>query len=197
MSESLDGVSCSDTRQNAGSVLNAAIAFGLVALGGANAPAGTDSADSTRPFVTLVCASDSHAMGAGVAACNGSGVAAPSRAIRAAILMRRSLDAKRRSAPHLFVQPGRQPGTENVLSRLSELMLVEAIRRYLVELPSTRLSWLAGLRDPIVGRALEAIHSAPRDPWTIESLGRAIGVSRSVPHRLKAAISVEYAVADG
>ncbi|HEU4893171.1 MAG TPA: AraC family transcriptional regulator [Vicinamibacterales bacterium] len=73
-----------------------------------------------------------------------------------------------------------QPGNENVLSRLSELMLVEAIRRYLVELPGTQLSWLAGLRDPIVGRALEAIHGAPRDPWTIESLGRTIGVSRSV-----------------
>ena len=73
-----------------------------------------------------------------------------------------------------------QPGNENVLSRLSELMLVEAIRRYLVQLPSTQRSWLAGLRDPIVGRALEAIHSAPRDPWTIESLGRTIGVSRSV-----------------
>ena len=74
----------------------------------------------------------------------------------------------------------RQPGTENVLSRLSELMLVEAIRRYLVELPAEQRSWLAGLRDPIVGRALEALHSAPRDPWTIESLGRAIGVSRTV-----------------
>jgi AraC-like DNA-binding protein len=73
-----------------------------------------------------------------------------------------------------------QPGTENVLSRLSELMLVEAIRRYLAELPVAQRSWLTGLRDPIVGRALEALHAAPRDAWTIESLGRAIGVSRSV-----------------
>jgi AraC-like DNA-binding protein len=73
-----------------------------------------------------------------------------------------------------------QPGTENVLSRLSELMLVEAIRRYLAELPGAQRSWLAGLRDPVVGRALEAMHGAPSDPWTIESLGRAIGVSRSV-----------------
>jgi AraC-like DNA-binding protein len=73
-----------------------------------------------------------------------------------------------------------QPGTENVLSRLSELMLVEAIRRYLLELPASQRSWLAGLRDPVVSRALEVMHSAPCDPWTIESLGRAIGVSRSV-----------------
>jgi AraC-like DNA-binding protein len=73
-----------------------------------------------------------------------------------------------------------QPGTENVLSRLSELMLVEAIRRYLVALPGTQRSWLAGLRDPLVGRALEVMHTTPSDPWTIERLGRAIGVSRSV-----------------
>jgi AraC-like DNA-binding protein len=73
-----------------------------------------------------------------------------------------------------------QPGTENVLARLSELMFVEAIRRYLVELPDTQRCWLAGLRDPVVGRALEAIHSAPREAWTVESLGRTAGVSRSV-----------------
>jgi AraC-like DNA-binding protein len=73
-----------------------------------------------------------------------------------------------------------QPGTENVLARLSELMLVEAIRRYLAELPDTQRSWLAGLRDPVVGRALEAMHAAPHEAWTIERLGRTIGVSRSV-----------------
>jgi AraC-like DNA-binding protein len=73
-----------------------------------------------------------------------------------------------------------QPGTENILSRLSELMLVEAIRRYLVELPASQRSWLAGLRDPVVGRALGAMHAAPSEPWTVEALGREIGVSRSV-----------------
>ncbi|MGE3273900.1 MAG: AraC family transcriptional regulator [Vicinamibacterales bacterium] len=73
-----------------------------------------------------------------------------------------------------------QPGSENVLARLSELMLVEAIRRYLVSLPDSQRSWLAGLRDPVVSRALEALHASPQAAWTIESLGRAIGVSRSV-----------------
>ena len=73
-----------------------------------------------------------------------------------------------------------QPGSENVLARLSELMLVEGLRRYLSDLPASQRSWLAGLRDPVVSRALEALHASPRDPWTIESLGRTIGVSRSV-----------------
>jgi hypothetical protein len=66
------------------------------------------------------------------------------------------------------------PGSENVLARLSELMFVEAIRRYLLELPETQLGWLAGLRDSVVGRALEALHGAPREAWTVESLGRAV-----------------------
>ena len=72
------------------------------------------------------------------------------------------------------------PGTQNVLSRLSELIFVEAIRQHLRTLPEKQRGWLAGLRDPIVGRALEALHAAPRDPWTVESLGRTVGVSRSV-----------------
>jgi hypothetical protein len=49
MSESVEGVSRKVTRQNAGSVLNGALAFALVAPAGTNAPAGMDSEDSTRP----------------------------------------------------------------------------------------------------------------------------------------------------
>ena len=59
-------------------------------------------------------------------------------------------------------------------------MFVEAIRQHLRTLPETQLGWLAGLRDPIVGRALEALHARRARPWTVESLGRAVGVSRSV-----------------
>src|SRR6476659_379772 len=90
MSESADGVSCSVTRQNAGSAAKTAVAFALVAFGGANAPASTDAADSTRPLLTLVCMSDSHGVGAD-AACNAWSVVAPNNAINAAVLMRGSL----------------------------------------------------------------------------------------------------------
>src|SRR5258708_3192664 len=92
MSESLDGVSFSVTRQNAWSVLNATAAFALVVFGGVKAPAATGSADSTRPFVTFSCARDSHAIGAGAAAFNAPSVTAASSAIPTAILMRGSVD---------------------------------------------------------------------------------------------------------
>jgi len=73
-----------------------------------------------------------------------------------------------------------RPGGENVLSRLAELMFVEAIRRYLETLPAAQTGWLAGLRDPLVGQALAAVHAQPGEPWTVETLARAAGASRSV-----------------
>lgn len=71
-------------------------------------------------------------------------------------------------------------GGENVLSRMSELMFVEAIRRYVESLPPADTGWLAGLRDPMVGRALAALHGAPAEPWTVDRLAHEAGVSRSV-----------------
>lgn len=70
-------------------------------------------------------------------------------------------------------------GGQSVLSRLSELMFVDVVRRYLETLPADRMDWLAGLRDPFVGRALTALHRSPARAWTIESLARDVGLSRS------------------
>ena len=71
-------------------------------------------------------------------------------------------------------------GGENVLARLSELMFVETIRRYLETLPPAQTGWLAGLRDPMVGQALAALHGEASEPWTVERLARVVGLSRSV-----------------
>jgi AraC-like DNA-binding protein len=71
-------------------------------------------------------------------------------------------------------------GGECVLSRLSELMFVEVIRQYLEGLPPDRADWLAGLRDPHVGRALNALHRTPARAWDLPSLARHVGLSRTV-----------------
>ena len=73
-----------------------------------------------------------------------------------------------------------RPGADNVRERLSELMFVEAIRRYIETLAPAETGWLAGLRDPVVGKALAALHAGPRESWTVEGLARNVGVSRSV-----------------
>ena len=71
-------------------------------------------------------------------------------------------------------------GGENVLARLSELMFVETIRHHLETLPPAEIGWLAGLRDPMVGQALAALHGEPSERWTVERLARVVGLSRSV-----------------
>jgi AraC-like DNA-binding protein len=71
-------------------------------------------------------------------------------------------------------------GGENVLARLSELLFVEAIRRYIETLPPAETGWLSGLRHPIVGQALAALHGEPREAWTVDRLARLVGLSRSV-----------------
>jgi AraC-like DNA-binding protein len=78
------------------------------------------------------------------------------------------------------VAEAREPraGGRCVLIRLAELIFVEAVRRCLAEAPATH-GWLAGLRDPVVGRALRLLHQTPAAEWTLETLAREAGVSRS------------------
>ncbi len=64
-------------------------------------------------------------------------------------------------------------------SRLAELVLIEAISRYVYWLPPGGKGWLAGLNDRYVGRALALVHGRPAEPWTVERLGRQVGLSRS------------------
>jgi AraC-like DNA-binding protein len=73
----------------------------------------------------------------------------------------------------------RRAGSETVLAKLSELLFVEAVRRYVETLPSAQSGWLAGLRDPFVSRALALIHGRVREQWTVDDLGREVGLSRS------------------
>ncbi len=73
-----------------------------------------------------------------------------------------------------------RPGREAVLAKLSEVLFVETLRAYIAQLPSERTGWLAGARDAQVGRALALMHRDPARPWTIASLAREAGVSRSV-----------------
>lgn len=76
----------------------------------------------------------------------------------------------------------RRPGGEAMLSRMSEMMFVDAIRRYVDGLPEESSGWLAGLRDRYVGRALGLLHGRPAEPWTVDALGSQVGLSRSALH---------------
>jgi AraC-like DNA-binding protein len=73
----------------------------------------------------------------------------------------------------------RRSGGRCVLLRLSEVLFVEVVRRYLDARPAGHTGWLAGLRDPIVGHALALLHDRPVHAWTLERLARDVGISRS------------------
>jgi AraC-like DNA-binding protein len=73
----------------------------------------------------------------------------------------------------------RRAGSETVLAKLSELLFVESLRRYVEGLPEEQTGWLAGLKDPFVSRALSLLHGRMAQVWTVDDLGREVGLSRS------------------
>jgi AraC-like DNA-binding protein len=70
-------------------------------------------------------------------------------------------------------------GSGLVFAKLSEVLLVETLRRYINSLPSDQIGWLAGARDPIVGQSLALLHKEPAHPWTVSNLARRVGLSRT------------------
>jgi AraC-like DNA-binding protein len=65
-------------------------------------------------------------------------------------------------------------------TKLPELLLVEILRAYLTGAPATQQGWLAALHDPVLARAMAAIHRAPDRRWTLADLAAEAAVSRSL-----------------
>jgi AraC-like DNA-binding protein len=74
---------------------------------------------------------------------------------------------------------GLNAGSGLVLARLSEVLIVETLRRYINSLPPEEKGWLAGARDPVIGKALALLHKEPAKAWTISDLARKVGLSRT------------------
>jgi AraC-like DNA-binding protein len=70
-------------------------------------------------------------------------------------------------------------GSYAVITRLVELLFMQALRDWVEGGAPLARGWLAGLRDPSVARALALIHRTPGHAWTVESLARGAGLSRS------------------
>ena len=84
-------------------------------------------------------------------------------------VMRQAVDASQ----------NKRPGGDALLERISEMLFVDAVRRYVERLPETSSGWLAGLRDRHVGRALALMHENPARAWTVDALADEIALSRS------------------
>lgn len=70
-------------------------------------------------------------------------------------------------------------GSETIITRLIDVMFVEAVRAWLKDQPEGSAGWLGALRDPAIGAALALIHKAPEKRWTVPSLAAQVGMSRS------------------
>jgi AraC-like DNA-binding protein len=66
-----------------------------------------------------------------------------------------------------------------VITRLADIVVIQALRAWIEADPGARSGWLGALRDPLIGRAIALVHADPARPWTVEGLARELAMSRS------------------
>lgn len=72
-----------------------------------------------------------------------------------------------------------QPGGETVITRLADILVIQAIRSWIAEDPMAQTGWLGALHDKQIGRAILLIHRKPALSWTVASLAKEVAMSRS------------------
>jgi AraC-like DNA-binding protein len=72
-----------------------------------------------------------------------------------------------------------RPGGEAVITRLGDILVIQAIRAWMESDPAARTGWLGALQDPQIGRAISLIHRDPARDWTVASLADELAMSRS------------------
>jgi AraC-like DNA-binding protein len=72
-----------------------------------------------------------------------------------------------------------RPGGETVITRLADIVVIQAIRSWIATDDAARTGWLGALRDPRIGRAIALVHQHPERDWTLAALARSVGMSRS------------------
>jgi len=70
-------------------------------------------------------------------------------------------------------------GGETVITRLADILVIQAIRFWIARDPAAQTGWLAALRDAQIGRAIAMVHRDPTGQWTVGTLATAVGMSRS------------------
>lgn len=72
-----------------------------------------------------------------------------------------------------------RPGGEAVITRLADILVIQAIRAWIHADPAAQTGWLGALQDPQIGQAIVAMHRDPGHPWTLTSLASRSAMSRS------------------
>lgn len=72
-----------------------------------------------------------------------------------------------------------RPGGETVITRLGDILVIQAIRAWMQSDPAAQKGWLGALRDPQIGRAIASVHRDPARDWTVAALATELAMSRS------------------
>lgn len=72
-----------------------------------------------------------------------------------------------------------RPGGDIVITRLADILVIQAIRAWLDGTRDAERGWIAALRDANIGQSLALIHDRPAADWSVAGLARAVGMSRS------------------
>jgi len=72
-----------------------------------------------------------------------------------------------------------RPGGETVITRLADILVIQAIRSWIAQDPAAQNGWLGALQDKQIGRAISMIHRDPSRSWTVASLANEVAMSRS------------------
>jgi len=73
----------------------------------------------------------------------------------------------------------RLPGSETVITRLADILVIQAIRTWIESAREESQGWIAALHDRQVGKAMSLMHRQSERDWRVESLAREVGMSRS------------------
>ena len=73
-----------------------------------------------------------------------------------------------------------RPGGETVITRLADVLVIHAIRSWIVQDPAAQTGWLGALQDKQIGRVISLVHREPARAWTLKSLAAEAAMSRSV-----------------
>ncbi|HMW02668.1 MAG TPA: AraC family transcriptional regulator [Acidobacteriota bacterium] len=72
-----------------------------------------------------------------------------------------------------------RPGGETIITRLADILVIQALRSWIEQAPAAQTGWLGALKDHQIGRAISLIHRAPAHPWTLATLAEEVAMSRS------------------
>lgn len=71
------------------------------------------------------------------------------------------------------------PGSELMLTRLADILLIQALRAHVASSDGAQTNWLRALSDGQIGASLQSMHEKIEHPWTVASLATSAGMSRS------------------